>query len=111
MKIATAVINLIILGGIGFGMFFFLLLTLNGFSERDANPAMIFYTLWVIVFSLALSVGSYFLTGFMIKKSMNAIFAMLIAIVVTGGIGLVIDFGGLIISSIIASEVRNSYKK
>ena len=96
---------------IGFGLFFFLMLALNGFSERDANPAMIFYIGWAIVFAIIFSAGSFFLTKFLIAKSFNAILAVILSIIAAGGIGLLIDFGGLIVSSIIASEVRSSYMK
>lgn len=96
---------------VGFGLFFFLLLALNGFSERDANPAMIFYTIWMIFFAVVSGIASFFLTKFLIAKSFNAILAVILSIIVATVIGTAIDFGGLLVSTIIASEVRESYKK
>ncbi len=111
MKFAAGIITLILMIGIGIGFFFFLMLALNGFSERDANPAMIFYAVWTIFFAVVFGGASFFLTKFLIAKSFNAILAVILSIIAAVGIGFVIDFGGLIVSTIIASEVRNSYKK
>jgi len=111
MKMASGIISLILMLGIGIGFFFFLMLGLNGFSERDANPAMIFYIIWVIFFAFALSLGSFFLTKLLIAKSFNAILALILSVVAAVGVGFVFDFGGLLVSTIIASEVRNSYRK
>jgi drug/metabolite transporter (DMT)-like permease len=111
MNIASALITFVLLALTGIGLFFGLVLALNGFSERDATPAMIFYIAWLVFFALIFSVISFFLTKFLIKKSFNAILAVILSAVVAVGIGGVIDFGGLIVSSIIASEIRNSYIK
>lgn len=99
------------MAAVGFGYFFFLLLALNGFSERDATPALVFFAVWMIFFALALGAGSSFLTKRLIAKSFNAILAMILSIVAGVAIGFVVDFGGLVASTIIASEIRNSYRK
>jgi hypothetical protein len=111
MKIASGIITFILMIAVGVGFSFFLLLALNGFSERDANPAMIFYAVWIIFFAIILSVGSFFLTKILIAKSFNAILAVILSVVAASAIGFVADFGGLLVSTIIASEVRNSYRK
>jgi hypothetical protein len=111
MKIASALLTLIALAALGFGLFFALILALNGFSERDAAPAMIFYIVWLVFFTIALSAGSYFLTGLFLKKSFNAFLALILSLVLSGIVGLFVHFGGLFASTIIASEVRNSYMK
>jgi hypothetical protein len=111
MNIASGVITFILLIVVGTGAFFFLLLGLNGFSEREANPAMIFFAVWCVFFAIALGAASFFLTKFLIKKSFNGILALILSVVAAIGIGFVVDFGGLIVSTIIASEVRDSYRK
>jgi len=111
MKIASAIITFVLLAGIGFGFFFFLLLALNGFSEREATPSLIFFGVWTFVFAVGLAVGGFFLTKLLIAKSFNAILALILSIIAAVAFGFVADFGGLIISTIIASEVRESYRK
>ncbi|MGI9056568.1 MAG: hypothetical protein ACR2F2_12295 [Pyrinomonadaceae bacterium] len=111
MNIASGLITFVLLTLTGITLFFSLILALNGFSERDATPAMIFYIAWLVFITLLFSVAGYFLTKFLIKKSFNAILAVILSVVVAVGVGGIIDFGGLIVSSIIASEIRNSYKK
>lgn len=93
------------------GWFFFLMLALNGFSERDANPAMIFFIVWCVIAAVVLGAAGFFLTKFLIGKSFNAILAVILSIIAAVGVGFVVDFGGLIVSTIIASEVRDSYRK
>lgn len=99
------------MAGIGFGYFFLLLLGLNGFSEREATPSLIFFGVWTFVFAVGLAVGSFFLTRCLIAKTFNPILALILSVIAAVGIGFVADFGGLIASTIIASEVRASYRK
>lgn len=111
MNILSGIVTLILMIVAGLGWFFFLMLALNGFSERDANPAMIFYTIWMIFFAILFGIVSFFFTKFLIAKSFNAILAVIISIIVATGIGAIVDLGGLFVSTIIASEVRQSYQK
>lgn len=111
MNILSAIITLILMGVFGFGWYFFLMLALNGFSERDVNGAIIFFIVWTIIFAILLSAGSFFLTRFLINKAFNVVLAVILSVVAAGAVGLATGFGGLIISTIIASEVRESYKK
>ncbi len=111
MNIASGIITFVLLIASAIGWFFFLLLALNGFSERDANPAMIFFAVWALVVAAVLAAGSFFLTKLLIAKSFNAILAVILSVITALAVGFVVDFGGLIASTIIASEVRESYKK
>lgn len=111
MNIASGIITFVLLALTALAMFFFLLVALNGFSERDATPAMIFYIAWLVFFTLIFSVAGYFFTKFLLKKSFNAILAVTLSVILASATGAAFDFGGLIVSSIIASEIRNSYMK
>ena len=107
MKWAAGIVIFVLLAAIGFGLVFFLLLALNGFSESDATPAMIFYFVWMILCAFVMGVAGIFLTKLLLAKSVNSILALVISVVLLTGIGGVIDFGGLIVSTIIATEVRD----
>ena len=111
MNIASGIITFVLLIASAVGWFFFLMLALNGFSERDANPAMIFFIVWCVLVALVLGAASFFLTKLLIAKSFNAVLALILSVVAAIAVGFVVDFGGLIASTIIASEVRDSYKK
>lgn len=111
MNILSGIVTFVLLLGTGCGLFFFLLLALNGFSEREANVAIGFFCIWILFFSIALGIASFFATKFLIAKSFNAILAVLLSIIVATGIGAAIDFGGLFISAIISSAIRESYIK
>lgn len=111
MNIASGIITFVLLIASAVGWFFFLMLALNGFSERDATPAMIFFAVWCVFFAIALGAASFFLTKFLIGKSFNAILSLILSVIAAVAIGFVVDFGGLIAGTIIASEVRDSYRK
>lgn len=111
MNILSAIVTFVLMLAVGFGLFFFLMIALNGFSERDANPAMIFYGAWMIFFSILFAVVSFFLTKFLTAKSLNAVLAVIISVIATTVIGAVVDLGGMFAGTIIASEVRQSYQK
>ena len=108
MKTASAIITFVLMGAGSVVLFFFLLLGLNSFSERDTNAAIIFYVVWLLFFAAAVSTGALFLTKFLIAKSFNAILAVTLSVTAAIAVGLVCDFGGLLASTIIASEMRNS---
>jgi len=111
MKTASGIITFVLLLGAGCAFFFFLLLALNGFSEREANTALVFYSIWILFFAVIFGIASFFATKFLLAKAFNAILALTLSIVVASGIGALMDFGGLIIGTLIASEIRNSYIK
>ena len=111
MNITSAIITFVLLVASAIGWFFFLMLALNGFSERDATPAMIFFAVWALLVAVVLAAAAFFLTKLLIAKSFNAILAVILSVIVAIAVGFVADFGGLIVSTIIASEVRESYKK
>ena len=111
MKIISGIITFVLMFAGGIALFFFLMIALNGFSERETTPAMVFYIVWLIFFAVISAVVSFFLTKFLIAKSFNAILALILSIITASGIGLAIDFGGLIVSSVIASEIRAGYQK
>jgi hypothetical protein len=111
MKILAFIITVLANFAVGAVLFFFLLMALNGFSERDANPAIVFYVVWAFVAAIGLGIGSFFLTKFLIAKSFNAILALVISVIAAVGLGAVADFGGIIAGAMIASEVRESYMK
>jgi hypothetical protein len=111
MNIASGIITFVLLLASAVGWFFFLMLALNGFSERDATPALVFFAVWTIFFAAVLAVASFFLTKLLIGKTFNAILALILSVVAAFAVGFVVDFGGLIASTIIASEVRDSYRK
>ncbi|HEY8563773.1 MAG TPA: hypothetical protein VIL74_25565 [Pyrinomonadaceae bacterium] len=111
MNIASGIITLVLLIASAIAWFFFLMLALNGFSERDANPAMIFFAVWGFLVAAALAAASFFLTRFLIGKSFNAVLAVALSVIAAIAVGFIADFGGLIASTIIASEVRESYRK
>ena len=96
----TGLINL----GVGVFFFLFLLLGMNGFSEKQATPGLIFFIVWVLLVSLIAAIASVVATNyFTAQKSMNfwlAAFLSTFIFVVVGAIASVVGwFASLFITS------------
>lgn len=82
----TALVNI----GIAFILFFFLIIGLNGYSEKQATPGLILFIVWSLLFSLLAAVLSVLTAKYLIgKKSFGSISAVAIAspvFIIVGGI-------------------------
>lgn len=96
MKIATFILTALINVGIALVMFFMLILSLNGFSGRQAEPGLLLFIVWGLLSAIVTGVLAVLLANFLaIKKSMNKAGAAAISIVsfvVAGGISVVVGF-------------------
>ena len=101
MKIATLLMTAILNGIIGAILFFFLLIAMNGFSERQATPVLILFIVWIFLTSVITGVLSFLTTKYLInKKSLSAIVSGLMAVVmfvIGGGVLNIIGFFGAIL--------------
>ena len=96
----TGLINL----AVGVFLFFFLLLGMNGFSEKQAEPGLLFFIVWVLLASLTTAILSVVSTNFFAtQKSMNfwlaALLSVFIFVVVGAGLSIVGWFASLFITS------------
>lgn len=106
------IITFLTIGGvnlaIGVFLLFFLMLGLNGFSERDANYAFLFFIIGAIVAAVLSGVLGIVLLKILIKKSFRSVSASIIAILIFSILGTVINialwFGGLIIADIVRTS-------
>lgn len=99
----TGLINL----GVGIFLFFFLLLGMNGFSEKQAEPGLIFFIVWVLLTSLITAILSVASTSFLTtQKSLNFWFAAFLSAFIFVVAGAVLSVIGWFISLFITSAVR-----
>jgi multisubunit Na+/H+ antiporter MnhB subunit len=107
MKIAAFLITGLINVSVGIVLFFFLLLGLNGFSGKQAEPGLILYIVWVLIASVITAVLSLWLTNYLTaKKGMNSILAGLIPVTGFVIIGAVSTFVALIAAVILVDALR-----
>ena len=104
MSVIAFILTALILGAAAFLGFFMLLMGLNGFSESDAQPGIIFYIVAAILDGLIMSSLAAFVTIQLVKKkSLNSIGAAAISTVsfsvIGGAILFVIWVAGIIITS------------
>ena len=89
-------------------LLFFLMLGLNGFSERDANYAFLFFIIGAIVSAVITGILGIVLLKILINKSFRSVSASIIAILIFSILGTVVNialwFGGLIIAEIVRTS-------
>lgn len=107
MKILAFIITALANIGIGVVFLFFLLIALNGYSERQANPGLILFIVWVLLFSLITAISSFLTTGWMEKKkSFSPMVAALGSILTFVAIGVGINFIGIFAAIILIEALR-----
>lgn len=106
------IITFLTIGGVNLAvsvfLLFFLMLGLNGFSERDANYAFLFFIIGAIVVAVLAGILGIVLLKILIKKSFRSVSASIISILIFSILGIIINialwFGGLIIAEIVRTS-------
>ncbi|MGI8884959.1 MAG: hypothetical protein ACR2IA_12030 [Pyrinomonadaceae bacterium] len=107
MKAIPFVITGLINIGIGVGLFFFLLLGLNGYSGSQAEPGLIIFIVWVLLVSLFAAVLSVIATGYlMTKQSINFWISSLISVLIFVIVGAAINIVGWFVSLFVTEALR-----
>ena len=99
----TGLVNI----GVGVFLFFFLLLGLNGFSEKQAEPGLITFIVWVFLASLMTAILSVVSTNFFAtRKSMNFWLAAFLSIFIFGAVGAILNVIGWFAALFVTSALR-----
>lgn len=99
----TAIINI----GIACVLFIFLLIALNGFSERQANPGLILYIVWTLLASLLAAALSVLTAKYLIgKKSLKPFGAIAISSPIFIILGGVASFIGIFAAVLLIEALR-----
>jgi hypothetical protein len=107
MNIATLIITAILNGIIGAVVFFILLISMNGFSERQATPGLLLFIIWVVLTAIMAGVLSFLTVKYLIdKKSMGAIVAALMAVTIFTIIGGISNIVGMLAAILLATALR-----
>jgi len=112
---AAKIITFVLIAGINTAvavlLFFFLLLGLNGFSERDAKWSIWLFLIGAALVTILAAVAGIFTTKFFsVKKGVNVIWAALISILIFSFLGAGINFLITFVGFFLAEAVRQSYK-
>lgn len=107
MRITVFILSTILELAAGVFGFFVLLLGLNGYSERQATPSLIFYILFCLAGSLTLSfLGTLAAKTIVNKGWLGKPGAVILSIVVTSIIGVVMVVIAVFLGFIIAEFLR-----
>ena len=104
MRIIVFIITALIQAAVAVVIFFMLLLGLNGFSERDATPSLIFFIALSVACALGLGgAAAYTAKRIAEKKSLGGVAASAIAVLCFSALGGVILVGGFFGALVIAT--------
>ena len=89
-------------------IFFMLLLGLNGFSERDATPSLIFFIALSVACALGLGgAGAFAAKRIAEKKSLGGLAASAISVIGFSALGVMILVGGFFAALVIATIMHD----
>ena len=109
---AAKIITFLLIGGINLTvaviLLFFLMLGLNGFSERDANYAFLFFIVGALVVTVLSGISGIVLLNLLTKRKFSSVSASIIAVLIFSVLGAVINiallFGGVIIADLVRTS-------
>lgn len=107
MKALTLIVTMIITLGIGAAWFFMLLLSLNGFTSKQAEPGLILFLIWVVLTAIIVGALGYFTAGHFIKtRDLSRAFIAFASIVVFVIVGAAINFVGFLAAVFLTTAQR-----
>jgi hypothetical protein len=109
---AAKIITFLLIFGVniavGAGFVFFLMLSLNGFSERDANYAFGIFIVGGLLVSVLTATAGVFLVRFLTGKDWNAVLAVLLSVVSFVVLGFILKVAIFFIGILAADHIRTS---
>ncbi|HQU90675.1 MAG TPA: hypothetical protein PLK77_00185 [Pyrinomonadaceae bacterium] len=108
-KVVVFLITLVLNIAIGVVVFFFMLLTMNGFSESDANNGFVTFIFLASLVSLIMAALAVVTTSLLSKRGFGAVSSALIGIGSFTVVGLVLKVVCSIIGVLVADFVRTNY--
>ena len=109
---AAKIITFLLIGGINLTvaviLLFFLMLGLNGFSERDTNYAFLFFIIGALVVTVLSGISGIVLLNLLTRRKFSSVSASIIAVLIFSVLGAVINvallFGGVIIADLVRTS-------
>ncbi|MBS1796037.1 MAG: hypothetical protein JSS81_19455 [Acidobacteria bacterium] len=107
-KIVSAILTFIVNAGVGVVMVFFMLIALNGFSERAASYAFVIFIGGASLVSLLTAAGAFMTAGFLLKKNWSGFAAGALPAVVFVGAGAILKIVVFLVAVLVADSVRTA---
>lgn len=108
-KIVAAIFTCVLNLAVGVVVFSILVISLNGFSARAGQAALIAYIVLAVVVTIVMSLGAFLSTGYLIKRKFSGAVAALIAVPVFSIVGSVLKVVCVFIAILIAEFVRVNF--
>lgn len=108
-KIVAAIVTCVLNLAIGVAVFAILVISLNGFSARSGQAALITYIVLGVAVTIMMSFGAFLLTAYLIKREFSGVVAALIAVPVFSVVGAVLKVVCVFMGILIAEFVRVNF--
>lgn len=108
-KIVAAIVTCVLNLAIGVAVLAILVISLNGYSARPGQAALITYVVLALAVTIAMSLSAFLLTGHLIKREFSGVVAALIAVPVFCVVGAVLKVVCVLIGILIAEFVRVNF--
>ena len=103
--ILTALLNL----AVGFIVFFLMLLSMNGFSESDANYGIVAYIILAVSATILMVASAVMAVHLLMKRGWGAVGSVTLGIVVFSGLGAGLKVVFSVIGVLVADFVRVNF--
>ncbi|MGE3468352.1 MAG: hypothetical protein AB7J13_15640 [Pyrinomonadaceae bacterium] len=108
-KLIAFIVTLLANLAIGVVVFFGVLVTMNGYSESDAIYGLVAYGVLSFLVSIFMAASAFFLSGLLIKRKINTLAAVAIAIVALSVLGAGLKLVCGLVGVGVAEFVRTSF--
>lgn len=108
-KIVAAIVTCVLNLAIGVAVLAVLVISLNGYSARPGQAALITYIVLGLAVTIVMSLSAFLLTGYLIKREFSGVVAALIAVPVFCVVGAVLKVVCVFIGILIAEVVRVNF--
>ncbi len=108
-KIVAAIITCVLNLAIGVVVLSIFVISLNGFSARAGQAALITFIVLGLAVTIAMSLGAFWLAGYLIKRDFSSVVSALIAVPVFSVVGAVLKIVCVLIGILIAEFVRVNF--
>ncbi len=106
IKLTAFIVTLLINVALGVAVLFFMLLTMNGFSESDASYGIIVYIVLALLVTLLMSTSAALLVHVLLKRGFSKIASLFIAVPIVSVLGGVLKVCCSVAGVLVAEYVR-----
>lgn len=108
-KIASLIITILLSVAVAIGVFAFMIIAMNGYSEGDATWGLGVFAVLGLIVSLSAGVAAHFFAGVLVKKQFSLLLSASVAVPVCTIVAIVLEIIAALIGVGVAELVRVNF--